>query len=187
LKPEGRTNVNESSEDLFKQFFHTCYEGLHRYAFTILQSNDEAEDVVQAVFIKLWEKRNTINILQSGRSYLYTSVHNNCLNIIRNKKVKDRYVDHYAKTGTGVEHSSSVESKEINARIMKAVDSLPEKCRVVFVKSRFEGKKYAEIAAELDIAEKTVEMQIGKALKILRMHLAEFITSAIIFIVSRFF
>jgi RNA polymerase sigma-70 factor (ECF subfamily) len=184
LNPERSSQVNDSVEDSFKQCFHSFYEGLHRYAFTILQNNEEAKDVVQAVFIKLWEKRDTIKIEQAGRSYLYTAVHNQCLNVIRNNKVKNRYVDHVTKTGTVSRNEVPLEAKEINHKIMQAIELLPERCRLAFTKSRFEGKKYAEIAAEMDIAEKTVEMQIGKALKILREHLAEFITSAVIFIVQ---
>ena len=139
-----------------------------------MKDNEEAEDIVQLVFIKLWEKRNQVNLRQSGQSYLYKSVYHLCLNSIRNKKLKEKYTEKFPTPITSGINNVTVE-KEINGRVMKAIETLPPKCKEIFMKSRDEGKKYGEIATELNISVKTVEAQMGKALKILRNLLADLI------------
>ncbi|MEC5144290.1 RNA polymerase sigma-70 factor [Chitinophaga sp. 212800010-3] len=162
-----------------EQYFHDNYEGLHRYAYTILKDNDAAKDAVQAVFLKLWEKRAFINGEQSVKSYLYTAVYNYCLNIKRHEKVKTRYAAE--NTHANQEGGNQLISKETRQRIMEHIDALAPQCRLIFTKSRFEDKKYAEIAEELGISVKTVEAQMGKALKILRAKLLDILISLIIF------
>lgn len=161
-----------------EQYFHHHYEGLHRYAFTILKDNDNAKDAVQAVFLKLWEKRDTLDEEQSVKSYLYTAVYHYCLNVKRHDKVKARYVtDH-----NGADHHTEdvLVSKEINQQIMGHIAALSPQCQLIFTKSRFEGKKYADIATEMGLSIKTVEAQMGKALKILREKLFDVMISLII-------
>ena len=175
-------NAIHSAEGLFERCFHETYEGLHRYAHTIVRDNEEARDIVQKVFIKLWEKRHEINIPQSARQYLYTAVHNLCLNAIRDRKTRTKYISHYHHTETGFVVESFAENKELERQIYAAIDKLPARCRQVFCKSRLEGKRYAEIAGELEISVKTVEVQMGKALKILRSLLADAITLLLIII-----
>ena len=149
-----------------ERYFQEYFEGLRRYAFTILRDNDEAKDVVQAIFLKLMEKREELDSNQSIKSYLYTSVYNHCLNIKRHQKVKDR---HRASGKELIYHmEDTLSSKEDNRQIMASLESLPPRCRRIFTMSRLDEKKYAEIAAELGISVKTVETQMGKALKILR-------------------
>lgn len=162
------------ADDLYRQietYFQMYFEGLHRYAFTILKDNDEAKDAVQVVFLKLWEKRTTIDGQQSVKSYLYTAIYHYCLNIKRHKKIKD----HYATTNNhpAGEFRNALVSKETQQRIMACIGKLPPQCKLIFTKSRFEGKKYADIAAEMDLSVKTVEAQIGKALRILREELSD--------------
>jgi len=152
-------------------YFHTYFEGLHRYAFTILKDNDEAKDAVQAVFLKLWEKRATIDEQQSVKSYLYTAIYHYCLNVKRHRKIKDQYIT--ANNHTVTTFRNTLLSKETYQRIMASIESLPPQCKLIFTKSRFEGKKYAEIADEMGLSVKTVEAQVGKALRILRESLSD--------------
>jgi RNA polymerase sigma-70 factor (ECF subfamily) len=152
-----------------ERYFHAWFEGLHRYAFTILGDNDDAKDAVQAVFLKLLEKKALINDRLSVKTYLYVSVYNHCLNVHRHRKVKAQYAAWSASLPPVTD--DPLARKETSRQIMDAVESLPPRCRQVFMKSRFEKKKYAEIAQELDISVKTVEVQMGKALKILRREL----------------
>lgn len=161
-----------------EQYFHNHYEGLHRYAFTILKDNDNAKDAVQAVFLKLWEKRDTLDEEQSVKSYLYTAVYHYCLNIKRHDKVRARYE---SENDSAVHDTGNkLISKEINRQIMDHIAALSPQCQLIFTKSRFEGMKYADIAAEMGLSIKTVEAQMGKALKILRAKLFDIMISLII-------
>jgi RNA polymerase sigma-70 factor (ECF subfamily) len=160
-------------EDLFRQCFHANYEGLHRYAFTILKDNEEAKDIVQLAFSNLWQKRYQINMETGARAYLYTSVHNLCLNTVWKKTNARHYQAHLAALAKRYESSDVVVEKELAAKIAWALDQLPPRCREIFLASRFEEKKYAEIAADMNISVKTVEAQMGKALAQLRTHLSE--------------
>ena len=159
-------------EDIFRQCFHNYFENLYGYAFTIVKDSAEAKDIVQSAFIKLWEKRSEVNIATSARSYLYTSVYHLSLNATRNLKTRQ---DHHKQLVSQdvTDNFYSSEEKELRIKIQTAVDQLPPRCKEVFYKSRFEGKKYAEIANDLKISIKTVEVQIGKALKILRELLSD--------------
>ncbi|RAJ80242.1 RNA polymerase sigma-70 factor (ECF subfamily) [Chitinophaga dinghuensis] len=162
------------------QYFHAYFEVLHRYAYTILRDNDEAKDAVQAVFLKLWEKREALNEEQSVKSYLYTAVYHQCLNMKRHQKIKEKYVAENDKPI--YDPGNDLISKERSNQILREIENLPPQCRLIFSKSRFEGKKYAEIAAELSLSVKTVEVQIGKALRTLRQKLL-----GIMMIITSFF
>lgn len=113
------------------------------------------------------------------KSYLFTSVHNRCLNYIRDNKKFDRENVEIEKLDNHFDWDASdkLQELELEAKIKKAIDSLPEKCREVFMLSRFEDLKYAEIAEKLNISIKTVEAQMGKALKTLRTQLASYVSA----------
>jgi RNA polymerase sigma-70 factor (ECF subfamily) len=167
---------NESITDshLLEQYFYSYFEVLHRYAYTLLKDNDEAKDAVQTVFVQLWHKRDVLAIRQSARSYLYAATHNQCLNIIKSSKTRTKYYNNFAaeENHTTTAGEASIELKDLKKEILAAMDQLPDKCREIFYKSRFEEKTYPEIAKELNISVKTVEAQMSKALRILRTILA---------------
>lgn len=150
-------------------YFNTYFEVLHYYAYTILKNNDDAKDAVQTVFLKLWEKRAELDEEQSVKSYLYTAVYHQCLNKMRHEKIKQKYA---TQSDTAMHApADDLISKERSNQIWREIDNLPPQCRLIFSKSRFEGKKYTEIAAEMGLSVKTIEVQIGKALKTLRKKL----------------
>jgi RNA polymerase sigma-70 factor, ECF subfamily len=163
---------NEAStfRALFEECFHLHYEGLHRYAYTILKDNEYANDVVQTVFARWWENKELITQQQTPQYYLYTALRNRCLNHIRDKKNrKTQLVDFGGKDEQGFTVAEDpILSKELSTQIMLAIEDLPPQCKLIFCKNRFGGMKYAEIAQEMNLSVKTVEAQIGKALKILR-------------------
>lgn len=168
-------------EDHYKQCFHAYFEKLFDYAFTIVKDNGEAKDIVQSAFIKLWEKRAAINFPASARSYLYTTVYHLSLNTVRNRKIRESH-HQYVMPTSAAGSINTAEEKEIRARIQQAIDTLPPRCREVFCKSRLEGKKYATIATEMEISVKTVEVQMGKALKALREQLADLVMIWVIYL-----
>jgi len=164
-------------EKLFTESFEKFFDGLHRYAFTLLKDNDKANDVVQSIFTKWWEKQTHLENLDASKAYLYTAVYRHCLNVIRHEKVKVVHSESYAKelTASSNTYSDANSLAELNSQLRSAIEDLPPQCQLIFRKSRMEGKRYTEIATEMDLSIKTIEAQIGKALKILREKLRDYL------------
>jgi RNA polymerase sigma-70 factor (ECF subfamily) len=138
---------------------------------------DEAEEMVQGTFLTLWEKRETIDIHTSVKSYLYQAVHNNSLNLLKHYQVRQAHSEHikyHTDPGTDF-NTQKVLGDELEQEIDAAIGSLPAQCQTVFRLSRFENLTYAEIAEQLNISVKTVENHMGKALKILRERLKDYL------------
>lgn len=177
---EKRTTVQPGStgkEGEFEQVFKSHFRPLHVYAFSFVKDRDLAEDMVQAAFCKLWERFGDLEIRRSLSAYLYRSVYHECLNHLKHLKVRQEYANHARHTespGTG-NASGALEASELSARIQEALMALPEGCRTVFQLSRFESLRYTQIADKLQISVKTVENQMGKALRILRGKLADYL------------
>jgi RNA polymerase sigma-70 factor (ECF subfamily) len=159
------------------QLFKEHYEQLHRYAYTILKNEDEAKDVVQSVFLTLWEKQETLRINTSPKAYLFRSVYHESLNYIRKQDVLRKHHTAAAEVheDTFQKPFSFEDDLAVKEQIEQVLRELPPQCREVFVKSRAEQKKYSEIAAEMGIAVKTVEAHMSKALKLIRQMLRVFI------------
>jgi RNA polymerase sigma-70 factor (ECF subfamily) len=141
---------------------------------------DEAEDVVQKMFCKLWDQRTELNIKTSIKSYLYRAVHNSCLNRIKQTKTRAEHNQRYTYNMPDTAGSSSIEYSELQQQIAKALETLPPKCREVFELSRMQQLSYAEIAERLGISANTVENHIAKALKLLRGSLKDFLAILLI-------
>lgn len=166
----------------FEMLFRTYYQPLCNYAYTFVQDRDEAEEIVQNTFLNVWEKRDSLSIHTGVKPYLYAMVRNACLNVIKHEKVKQQHVAMELVMGEKSADSvtRSFVAAELETRIYKAMDKLPEQCRLVFKLSRFEELKYAEIAEQLNISIKTVENQMGKALKIMRDQLRDYLPIIIV-------
>jgi RNA polymerase sigma-70 factor (family 1) len=171
------SGIKSGSERAFEELFRGYYPRLSRYAFSLLKDLDEAEEVVQNMFLNIWEKKEGLEITLSLKSYLYRAVHNFCLNRIKHLQVRDAHKDYtvYAYSEGEDSLNEVLNGHELEIQIENAVRKLPEQCQLVFRMSRFEELKYQEIADRLSISVKTVENQIGKALKILRSELAEYL------------
>ena len=164
------------SKRMIEDAFRTHFEGLHRYAYTIVKDEMSAEEMVQNVFYKLWKNKDSLDISGTLAGYLYRSVHNECLNYVKHEKVKAAYRVHMARTMENLNNAAEkLKLKELEEKLDKALRELPEQCRTIFQMSRFEQLKYLEIADRLGLSVKTVENQMGKALKILRTQLAEYL------------
>ncbi|OSZ79219.1 RNA polymerase sigma-70 factor [Chitinophagaceae bacterium IBVUCB1] len=159
---------------MFEKLFKSQYKRLHAYACTILYDEDEAEEIVQQMFVKLWEKKEKLHELQSVNAYLYRAVHNDCMNYLKHEKVKANYRSHALHTGSeAASDASDNKLHQLEERLRQALAELPEQCRTIFQLSRFEELKYREIADRLGISVKTVENQMGKALKLMRIKMAD--------------
>jgi RNA polymerase sigma-70 factor (ECF subfamily) len=167
----------------FEELFRKHFKGLSFFALEYVKDRDVAREIVQEAFARLWEKRNSIEIGKSPKSYLGTSVKNRALNYLRDNKKFDRSILEFeGLNGDEYDEKDHMVTEELKSRITETIEALPEKCREIFYKNRYENKKYQEIADELDISVKTVEAQMSKALRVLRERLSEFITVLILFI-----
>ncbi|GHB62303.1 RNA polymerase sigma-70 factor [Persicitalea jodogahamensis] len=175
--PEIVQAIRQGQESAFEQMFRTYYEPLCRYANTLLKDSDEAEEVTQGLFLTIWEKRSDLEITLSLKAYLYRAVHNHCLNRIKHYGVREthRAYSLHFQTDSHDSVTEAIYGSELEKRIERAVSKLPEQCQVVFRMSRFEELKYQEIADQLGLSIKTIENQIGKALKIMRKELADYL------------
>jgi RNA polymerase sigma-70 factor, ECF subfamily len=177
--------IRQGNERVFETVFRKHYQLLCNYACGILKDMDDAEEVVQSIFMKFWEQREGIEISVSLKSYLYRAVHNTCLNRLKHLKIQEvhkQYVGNYYEEN----HDSAtdlMDKVELESRISDALEKLPEQCRLIFKMSRFEELKYQEIADRLQLSVKTIENQIGKALKIMRTELADYLPIALILMI----
>ena len=169
--------IRMGNERTFELLFRQQYSPLCQYGFSFLKDWDDAEEVVQAMFLAFWEKRDSLVITTSLKSYLYRAVHNRCLNRIKHLSVQAEYQSYVQADGSDVCQSPVQElmASELDMQLQRAIERLPEQCRLIFMMSRFEELKYQEIADQLGLSIKTVENQIGKALRILRTELADYL------------
>jgi len=168
-------SIKNSNQGVFELVFNFYYSGLVVFAERIIKNTAVSEDIVQSVFLKLWETRETIEI-RSLRSYFVQCVKNKCIDHIRNQQVKNRFDAHYAETEVVLAEEDLWTKNEISHLLDIAIADLPPRCREVFWMSRYENLKIAEIADKLNISKRTVETQISNALKILRVKLVDYIS-----------
>jgi RNA polymerase sigma-70 factor (ECF subfamily) len=175
------------SESMFEQVFKMHFQHLFNFALQFIPDEDVAKDITQSVFIKLWEHRENVDVQKSVKSYLFTSVRNTCINHIRdNKKFNSRILDVELAEMDFSELIDTVAYSELENKVNAVLVTLPEKSRQIFELSRFENKKYREIAEELGISEKTVEAHMSKVLKILKEELKDYLFLFIVYLLSKF-
>jgi len=178
LSIDERSISGFSTEDEFEQVFRAYFKSLHAYACTITRDPVVGEEIVQNIFVKLWEKREEIEIRGNVSVYLYRAVHNESLNHLKHLKVRAAYQTHTMRRHTLNDQekaSGKVMLGELEQKLEAALRELPEQCRTIFQLSRYEDLKYREIADKLDLSIKTVENQMGKALRLLRLKLVDFL------------
>ena len=159
-------------EFLFKKY----YSPLCRLAKRLVGDAEAAEDVVQDVFFKLWQDRESREISTSVKAYLYRAVSNKALNYLEKHKKLTPLETAELPEPTFLPSENSLQTQELEAKIAEALEALPPACKAVFVLSRYEEMSYREIADALQIAPKTVENQLGKALRHFRHYLRHYLT-----------
>ena len=169
----GRIRQGDKQE--FEKLFRSSYVSLVRYAKTLIRDHDASEEIVQELFFRLWQDRQTIRIESSLNGYLYRSVHHRALHYLEHQKVVGRHAGEVlaAADMTSEPVTDAIYYHELQARVARVLERLPERCRLIFKMNRFEGLKYIEIADKLAVSLKTVEADMGKALKEFRKALAE--------------
>lgn len=154
--------------------FDKYYVALCLFAAKYLADIDLSRSLVQQVFMDFWTNRENVVISTSVKSYLYKTVRNRCIDVIRKEKDTILFSESIENINQ-IPFRDLVEEAELNDRINASINQLPEKCREIFLLCRFEGLKYSEIAVRLGISVKTVEMQMGIALKRLREYLSDYL------------
>jgi RNA polymerase sigma-70 factor, ECF subfamily len=158
----------------FELLFRAHFKGMVYYAQQYIKDLDSAREIAQEAFIALWEKRDQIDMSRSVKSYLSSSIHNKCMNVLREQKKFDRSLLAFeGLSETAADASFATDHRETEVLINAAIEELPEKCREIFRLSRFEHLKYQQIADQLGISVKTVEAHMSKALQHMRARLAD--------------
>lgn len=167
----------------FEQVFNTHYANLCSYAQKYVIELDNAREIVQDTFVKLWEIKHSLSQDTSIKSYLYKAVQNNCLDYLKHIRISNEYKEDLLRKvmDSGFKSIASPENcldglieKELEDRINDAIASLPNRCREIFELSRFKGLKYREIAEKLNISIKTVETQMSRAIQALHEKLVDY-------------
>jgi RNA polymerase sigma-70 factor, ECF subfamily len=157
----------------FEKIFRSYVKELCTFAAYYLKSFDKAEDIVQNVFLILWERRDSIRIDGCLKTYLFTSVRNLSLNFLKHQTIHRNSIDTYSSLFSlpaATPHEIAVQ-QESDALLTQALENIPERSRIVFILSRYFNMKYAEIADILEISIKTVDAHMVKAVKSLRSSL----------------
>jgi RNA polymerase sigma-70 factor (ECF subfamily) len=169
--------IQAGDEAAFDVAFRQWYPVLVRVATALLHEIDAAEEVAQEVMLELWRRRHVISADVSLRAYLLRAVRNRSLNQLRHLRVRrDSEGDVEATYDAPMGADAPMVAGELSEAVQETIRGLPPRCREIFELSRVHGLKYAEIAESLGISQKTVEAQMGKALKIMRERLAEWLT-----------
>lgn len=180
------TQIAASNLKAFEYLFRLRYEALYNYAAKITLHQTIAEEIVQDVFISLWEKRDKANITGNITSYLYRAVKNKAIDYLRSQhaQVQKQFIDETAAAQISESASDHLEVSELSLLIQQGIDSLPEQCKRIFLLSREGGLTYSEIADALSVSPKTVKAQVAIALKKMRDFLDGHLDKIIILIIS---
>jgi RNA polymerase sigma-70 factor (ECF subfamily) len=183
-------NTIKITSEKFDLLFNEYYTNLCRFALTYVDDQSVAEEIVQEVFIYLWEKKENIEIKSSVRSYLYMATKHAALRFKKAGTIRRKHEDNYAQKKEYTEEQDAFDEKELTEMLNSAIDRLPEKCKAIFKLKYNEKLSYKEIAEKLNISPKTVDNQIGIAIKkiteILRPYLNTSSAIALIWILKNF-
>jgi len=171
---------DEKVELLFRKYYAALCKSLYR----TLRDATLAEDIVQEVFLKVWEMRESLQLDEAMQSYLYRSCYNTALNFLKTQKQKTD-IDQLEAVPSEDSAEKNLSFLEAEKQILTAVEALPPKTRLVFSLSRFEELSYKEIAERLDISVKSVEKHMGIALQRLRENLREYLVGLLLFLLAQ--
>jgi RNA polymerase sigma-70 factor (ECF subfamily) len=167
--------IRQGDKKSFEMVFRAYYAPLCAFSKKYVKDPDDCEEIVQGFFLKLWEKRDTLEITTSVRNYLFSSIRNRCLNHIKHAKIEQEYQSEILRMPeTQIDPTNFIMEVALVDKIELSIAALPNRRREIFVLSREHGLKYREIADKLGISIKTVETQMGQALKELRENLKEY-------------
>jgi RNA polymerase sigma-70 factor (ECF subfamily) len=171
--PEWAARVRAGDIDAFEAAFRALCPGLCVYLLRYLHSREAAEDLIQEVFLSIWKNRGTLDVRESVTTYLYTVARNRALDVLKHERVVARWRQHVTPITDAVPSvaEDEVADAEMTEALRRAIEALPPRCREIYLLNRQQGLTYADIATSLGISVKTVETQMGRALKAIRARL----------------
>lgn len=165
-------DLKKSDVSAFNKIYARYAVHLYRFSFKYLKSKEESEELVQSVFVKLWDRRKSIKTDASFKSYLFTITYNDICKFFRRRKYSHEFTeDQLLIADRSFDIAERIDNRNLLNRIDKIVDKLPEKQRVVFIKSRHEGKSSKEIASEVGLSPGTIDNYISESVKIIKIKL----------------
>jgi RNA polymerase sigma-70 factor (ECF subfamily) len=172
------SHIRNNDLKAFEKLFRIYYAPLCRYANSLINEMPVSEEIVQDLFYFLWKERAQIQIRLSVKSYLYQAVRNRAFHHLKHEQVEENYREKMTNSnqepGNIATPADELEYKELKTQLAVSIQQLPDRQRRIFCMSRFDGKKYGEIAEELSVSVKTVEAEMTKALAVLRKELKPF-------------
>ena len=169
--------IRDGDERALEEVFRAHYAGMCAFVRRFVHAPDVAEELVQDVFFKLWTKREGLTDIDALKTYLFRAARNTALNSLRRKKLENSWEEREAARGeptTMAATDDDASADEVSRAVQAAILKLPPRCREIFLMSRDGGLTYNQIAASLELSIKTVETQMGRALKSLRISLAKY-------------
>lgn len=189
LEEELLRSIQRGSKKGFEVLFRTYYKRLCGYASSFVSQNEVAEDIVAEIFLRLWERRDTIIVTNSIPSYLFQSVKNSCINYLTREKSHKQMISENEINLLNIKIQYQLSDKyplsdiighELEEKIKNEIEKLPEQCSQIFYLSRFEELSHRQIAEKLGISENTVKVQIYRALIKLRKGLKDYLPIIIV-------
>lgn len=178
--------LRSGDDTAFSVIFKNYYVDLVLFAATFTRDRQEAEEIVQDIFIRLWENRGSVIITSSLRSFLLKSVQNKCIDSIRHLKIVDGYQAKLQNHPLLLENDTEnyVLYSELEDDLKKALEKLPGDISEIFLLNRFEGLTYPEIATRLGLSVRMVEIRMGKALALLKLYLKDYLITILILLAT---
>ncbi|MCY1722087.1 RNA polymerase sigma-70 factor [Prolixibacteraceae bacterium Z1-6] len=172
-----KQGLQEKNKVVFDFVFQYYYSALCAYAESIIQDENAVEDIVQELFVTIWMKSEKLAITGSLKNYLFISVKNRCFDFLKHQKVRLKSSRYFkdAPNSTQTTPENWLAETELREQIENCLQKLPPRCQEIFRLSRFDGLKNQEIADQLGLSKRTVELQITNALKALRKDLQPYL------------
>jgi len=174
-----RQMQEEDSQTALRKFYDLCFDRFFRIAYYYLKTEEWAQEVVLDVFMKIWEKRESLHTIANLEDYFFVTVKNAALNYLEKEQRRKNSTEELSDTVPGQEYSpeETLITEELFSHYVKALDRLPERCREIFIRIREEKQSYAQVAKELGISTNTVDVQLQKAVTRLRDILSRYLNT----------
>ena len=181
--------IKADDQAAFQYIFKRYYQELCNFALSYLKVEITSEEVVQEMFISIWEKRQKLKIQSSFKAYLFVSVKNRSLNYLNSKTAQVSKKSHSTSSENPIQISDdspddNMKDAELQALVSKAIQSLPARCQEIFKLNRIEGLSYQQVADHLNLSKKTIEAQMGIAFKKLREYIKQHREFILIFLLQ---